>query len=80
MLGQSRRLALGLHKLDQWIIHWNTRSSIFLTQMPFTIPERVLQFFIFAKINPIGYKNGGGGGSLIHGAGLGIGVSGWGDR
>jgi hypothetical protein len=27
--------------------------------MPFTIPERVLQFFIFAKINPIGYKNRG---------------------
>ena len=44
MLGQSCRFALGLYKLNQWIIHWNTRSSIFLTQMPFTIPERVLQF------------------------------------
>jgi hypothetical protein len=34
--------------------------------------------FIFAIINPIGYKKGGG--SLIHGAVLGIADSGWGDR
>ncbi len=44
MLGHSHSFALGLYKLNQWIIHWNTRSSINLFQIPFTIPERVLQF------------------------------------
>ena len=48
MLGQPCHLPLGFHKLDQWIIHLNTRTSIFLTQIPFTIPERVLQF-LFSK-------------------------------
>jgi hypothetical protein len=80
MLGQPRRLALGLHKLDQWIIHWNTRSSIFLYTDAFYYTRKGSAIFIFGIINPIGYKNGGGGGSLIHGAVLGIGVSGWGDR
>jgi hypothetical protein len=44
MLGHSHSFALGFYKLNQWIIHWNTRSSINLFQIPFTIPERVLQF------------------------------------
>ena len=78
MLGQSCRFALGLHKLDQWIIHWNTRSSIFLYTDAFYYTRKGSAIFIFAIINPIGYKKGRG--SLNHGAVLGIGDSGLGDR
>ena len=45
MLGHSHSFALGLYKLNQWIIHWNTRSSINLFQTPLLYPNGFYNFY-----------------------------------
>ena len=44
MLGHSHGFALGLYKLNQWIIHWKYPIEYKIIQKTFTIPERGLQF------------------------------------
>ena len=58
MLGHSQGFALGLHKLNQWIIHWKYPIEYKFIPKTFYYTRKGAAIFIFGIINPIGYKTG----------------------
>lgn len=58
MLGHSHCFALGLYKLNQWIIHWKYPIEYKFIPKTFYYTRKGTAIFIFGVINPIGYKTG----------------------
>lgn len=58
MLGHPHGFALGLYKLNQWIIHWKYPIEYNFIPKTFYYTRKGTAIFIFRIINPIGYKTG----------------------
>jgi len=57
MLRHPHGFALGLYKLNQWIIHWKYPIEYKFIPKTFYYTRKGTAIFIFGIINPIGYKN-----------------------